>query len=209
MQIEMTLRGAWTAEVEADAEEIPLGSTSIRMGVEGEGPAVFVGTVLESGGFLGRARAFVVGGAGGLRRVLPPRQYQLAPPKLIVAGILRDAGERAGDLSALDALSLLPRWVRCAGTGSAALSVLCGRLGVPWRVCRDGSVRAGAESWPAYRKPVGVVERNGAHGRALVAQDAPDIEPGLVVEGRRVERVVHLLAEGGVFRSEVHFAGAA
>ena len=205
LQIDLTLWGVWTAEIEVDADDVPLGATSIAIGVEGAAPATFSGTVLESGGFLGRARAFMVGGAGGLRRALPPRQYHLAPPKMVIGDIVREAGEKAGDFSTLEKLSVLPRWVRSAGSGLSSLAVVCGRLGIPWRVCRDGSVRAGPEKWPSYRGSVDLLESNGAFGRALAAQDAPDLEPGLLVEGRRLGRVVHIVAEGGVFRSEIHF----
>ena len=205
LRLSMPLAGVWTAEASVDADAVPLGPASIAMAIEDSPPVTFAGTVLESGAFEGRARAFLVGGAGGLRRELPPRQYQVSPPRLIASAILREAGELAGDLSALDGLLPLPRWVRSRSSGAAALSVLCRRLGVGWRVLRDGSVRVGPEAWHPYGGAPFLVELEGAHGRAVAAHDAPDLEPGLSLGGRRIGRVIHVVTDGGVFRSELSF----
>jgi len=209
VRISMPLAGIWTAEAELDADEVPLGRASIAIAVEDTSPVTFLGTVIESGAFEGRARAFIVGGAGGLRRELPPRQYRIAPPRIIAAAILREAGELAGDLSALEGLLPLPRWVRSRSTGAAALSVLCRRLGVGWRVLRDGSVRVGSEAWAPYAGAPFLVEHDGASGRAVAAQDAPDIEPGVVLGGRRIGGVVHAVGDNGVLRTELLFEGDA
>lgn len=204
-RLSMPLVGIWTAEVEVDAELVPVGETTLAFGVENAAPITFAGTVLEQSGFLGRARAFVLGGAGKLHRDLPPRQYQLAPPRVIVSSILRDAGETAGDLSSLDKLPPLPRWVRIAGTGADALSVLCRRRGLSWRVMANGSVWVGVEAWPSFRGGPLFIEKDLGHRRVLTARDGPDVLPGVSIDGRKVGRAVHILKEGGIFRSEIHF----
>jgi hypothetical protein len=208
LRLPMPLEGVWTAEVEVDGNEVPTGALSIEVATEAGPPVVFAGTVLEGGAFEGRVRAFIVGGRGGMRRELPPRQYQLAPPRLIAGAIVREVGEAEGDLDGLDAFAPIPRWVRSRGSGGAALRVLCARLGVTWRMRRDGSVRVGPERWQPYAGQPFVLERDGARSWALAAQDAPDLEPGQLFDGRRVGFVVHVLHEGGVLRSEVSFEGA-
>lgn len=209
LRLSMPLAGVWTAKAEVDADGVPLGRTSVVIAVEDAPPVTFAGTVLESGSFEGRARAFLVGGAGGLRRELPPRQYRLAPPRLVAAAILRESGELAGDLSALDALLPLPRWVRSRSSGAAALSVLCRHLGVGWRVLRDGSVRVGSEAWPRYAGAPFLVDQDGSSGRAVAAHDAPDLEPGLTLGARRIGRVTHAIEDNGVLRTELVFEGGA
>jgi hypothetical protein len=205
LSLHLPLAGIWTADVEVDAEAVPLGKTSIAFGVEDSPPVVFTGSVIEQSGFLGRARAFVIGGTGGLHRMLPPRQYQLAPPHLIVTGILRETGEQMGDLSTLANLSPLPKWIRSAGSGAHGLRVLGEHRGFSWRVVRDGSVRVGPEKWPKYSGAALWIEENLGRRRILTARDGPDIEPGVVIDGQRVGRVVHRVKEGGIFRSEIHF----
>jgi hypothetical protein len=204
LRLSVPLTGVWTAEAEVDADAIERGPSTIAIAVEGAAPVVFAGTVIESGAFEGRARAFLVGGAGGLRRELPPRQYQIAPPKLIAAAILRETGERAGELAALDELLPMPRWVRSRSSGGAALTALCARVGVGWRVVRDGAVRVGREAWRPYAGAPFVLAEDGASGQAVAAQDAPDIEPGMTVGGRRIGRVVHRI-DSGISRTFIHF----
>jgi len=208
LRLSLPLVGIWTANVELDGDKPPTGAQALLMAVEGAAPVVFSGTVLESGTFEGRSRAFLVGGSAGLRRKLPPRQYSIAPPRVLVSAILREANEMPGDLSGLEGLPPLPRWIRSAGSGASALSLICRRLGLGWRVARNGSIHVGPEGWPEFSGRVSLVEENGSNGRALAAHDKPDLEPGILLEGRRVGRVVHIVREGGVFRSEVHFEAA-
>lgn len=203
LRLSMPLAGAWTAEVEVDTGEPLAGAVVIAMGVDDAAPVEFSGTVLESRAFEGRARAFIVGGRGGLRRELPPRQYQLAPPRLVVSAILRESGEEAGELEGLDGLPLLARWVRARARAAEALNVVCRRAGVSWRVRRNGTIRVGVERWPAYAGRPFCVSEDGAHARAMYAPEAPDIEPGMLLEGRRVGRVVHHVNDAGAFRTEV------
>ncbi|MDI1430227.1 hypothetical protein [Polyangium sorediatum] len=208
LRLSMPLAGAWTAEAEVDTAEPLSGSVVIAVGVEDAATVEFSGTVLESRAFEGRARAFIVGGRGGLRRELPPRQYQLAPPRLIVSAILREAGEEAGELEGLDGLPVLARWVRVRARAAEALNVVCRRAGVSWRVRRNGTILVGVETWPVYAGRPFCVSEDGAHARAVYAQDAPDIEPGILFDGRRVGRVVHRVDDAGAFRTEVLFEEA-
>jgi hypothetical protein len=205
LRLSMPLVGAWTAEGELDGDEAPEGTVPITIAGEEGPPLSFEGTVLEGGAIEGRARLFVVGGRGGLRREIGPQQYQMATPRLIAASILREAGEAEGDLSGLDGLPPLPCWVRQRGTAAEALSLLSKRVGATWRVMRDGSVRIGPETWPPYAGRFYLIGANWAHGDAVAAQNAPDLEPGLLVEGRRVGRVVHLVTEDGTFRTALSF----
>ncbi|TKD03448.1 hypothetical protein [Polyangium fumosum] len=208
LRLSMPLAGAWTAEAEVDTAEPLAGPAVIALGVENAAPVEFSGTVLESRAFEGRARAFIVGGRGGLRRELPPRQYQLAPPRLIVSAILREANEDAGELEGLDGLPVLARWVRARARVAEGLNVVCRRAGVSWRVRRNGTIRVGVETWPAYHGRPFCISEDGAHARAVYAQEAPDIEPGILLEGRRVGRVVHRVDDAGAFRTEVLFEEA-
>ncbi len=200
------LQGCWTlqAEVQADLAPRP-GPVVLSLATE-RGPHTFHGTAIHVGEGEGRATVFAVGGAGGLRHALEPEDYGEILPRLVAEDILRDAGEKAGDLSGLEGAPKLERWSRVRATASASLSRLCATVAelvgepVHWRVNPAGEVDILRESWPTYKAPEGGLPfdaggETNAHGRGALALDAPDLAPGMVLAGQRVSSVVYELAE--------------
>jgi len=201
--------GEWAGLVEIDADTAPADGSPVVLQHAAEGGAVteWRGTVVEALPHLGRVELYVVGGAGGLRRPLAPRYYQAAAtPQLLVEDILREAGEArppAADLTGLAGRAPLASWTRPATTGGGALSALCRAIGVGWRMRRDGTVRVGPVEWRGHTGADPLVESiRGGQGLAIAAPARPDLEPGTLLDGRRVERLTHTL-ESGRYRVEL------
>jgi hypothetical protein len=198
-EVMMQATGPWhaTLTVDLDEESPPTGQFVFQ-----EGGIEFRGTILPSraGAHGGTTKIKVVGGAGGLSRTLPARNYAggVTRVKTVVDDILRDSGET---LSSTSDASLLARqltgWQRASGQngeggrGSDALTLLCDQFGANWRVLRDGTVWIGTDAWPEV-EPDGVVEdANWSDGSVLIAGESPTHVPGTIVLGQRVESVIH------------------
>jgi hypothetical protein len=184
-------------------------------------------TIIDSAATLGRCTVFAVAGAGALREHVDGIDYATIHVRHAVEDIVRDAlrggvGEVADPaaLAALDALPPLQRWTRPAGSGLAALGLLCRRAGIDYRIGPTGLLWVGAETWPRYTghttgQPYFTREPS-AHGTTEVALDAPDLLPGQTMlppenipgSPLRVSGVLYELAAGGAFRAHVTIASA-
>lgn len=201
--------GEWAGLVEIDADAAPAdGSPAVLQHAAEDGTVTeWRGTVVEALPHLGRVELYVVGGAGGLRRPLAPKFYQAAAtPQLIAEDILRESGEArppAADLTGLAGRAPLASWTRPAATAGEALKALCRAVGVAWRMRRDGTVRVGLVEWRGHTGADPIVESiRGGQGLAIAAPARPDLEPGTLLDGRRVERLTHTL-ESGRYRVEL------
>lgn len=210
-------RGVWIAKLEVDADAPVSGAVDLTIASEGDAPAVvYTGTAVQSQAFEGRTRVTVYGGKGALEgpgaKTLGPKNYVSAPLPVkvshIVDDIAREAGETvaAGVLPALEAVQVV-KWLRAAGTGTAALNAITHILG-GWRMLPDGTLWAGAETWPEAT-PAGLYQQ-GNDGDAFVLEVAPDdasLAPGTVVLGKRIEEVVYTIGEG--LRAYLYYSEAA
>lgn len=195
--------GAWHADVVLDVEEAPSGAATITVD-----DVIFVGTVLpgRSGVFGRAASAKIVGGKGGLSKVLNAKQYSGGSVTLgsVVRDILRAAGE---ELSATaDAATLghgLTSWESAGGQASHVLTQVCDAIGATWRVLNDGTVWVGVETWPAVAFDHVVEDEDWAQGVIQIESDAPLLEPGTVLEGQRLDLVRHFVHDA-VLRSYGH-----
>lgn len=186
--------GAWTADVEMDAETAPPTAVALAIGGRTWRGAVLRGAV-EQGVWRGR----ILGGAGGLARTLGAVAQRDATLGHVLADILREAGELlsadAGPLTAPAA-----RWHRHEAPATHAVGDVAAAAGYAWRVRADGRVWLGRETWGAF-SPAGDVDvRDVAadRGRLVLAGDVLGIEPGqsLSLPGRapvRVGCVEHLV----------------
>lgn len=195
-QIRMPRMGAWHADISTSDEETLSGLTTFT--VDG---VTYVGTVKPSNSGLDgtRARCRVVGGRGGLSTKVQAKSYSGGAGTrvgTIVADILKDCGESLSDLSDAELLERrVPRWHITEGLASHALVKLADAVGGAWRVLRDGTLWFGVETWPEVSPEGLIVDEDWSEGAITFAAEAPNMIPGTVFQGQRIELVVHELGE--------------
>jgi hypothetical protein len=207
LDLELVLRGVWTATVET-GDPAPTGAVTVELAGEDGTVDTFAGVVRPgSGEDAGRSRLWIVGGAGGLAGQLVARDYT-APrgvgADLVVGRMLADLGEQLAPSSELAGL-VVERWHRGGLTGRQALTLFADRLGLDWRVLASGAVWLGVDSWPAADALAGFVERVDHDARVIHCRpDGARLRPGVTVLGERIHRVRYLLDEGGL-RAELGY----
>lgn len=207
--MELGLLGVWHARLELDVEE-GLVAQAVTLEVDGRAPtpAVFGGAIRRAEAWQGRARAVMVGGAGGLLREVPPREYVTAPTAAeLVADVVAAAGERVDASVSLGTVGL-PRWSRAMEPAAQALGAIARAFGLGWRMLDTGAIWVGVETWPAASQAVAaglyVQGDDGELGVLTVAPDDALVRPGTTVLGRRIRRVVFDLGGAGL-RAELHY----
>lgn len=201
-EVRMARMGPWIADLATDDETALAGKLKFVIDEQ-----EWVGTVVpEQSGIDGsRARCQLVGGNGGLSKTIPGKSYtggSGVQVKTVVRDILRACGEDLSDLSDGPTLEqYLPRWHVAAGSAQDALTDLCNRLSISWRVLRNGEVWMGPELWPEVTPEHRVVDEDWSAGAVTLAPDTPDMVPGVVFQGRRIEHVTHTL--GLTLRTEI------
>lgn len=187
--IELPLLGAWTADLEVDADNVPSG----QLKISGAGLSL-VGTVVNALSWNDRQRARLVGGAAGMGKVLPARWYSSTTLRTVAIDILTAAGER---LAATSDASILGRslscWARSAGTAGGLLRYLLAIAspGTIWRTLRDGSIWIGVPSWPTVTTTALVMDNRGDEDAADLAGEDLSLDAGVVALGRQVGFVRH------------------
>lgn len=193
--------GPWVLDADLDTETAPAGAVELVVG-----GATWRGAVEAGGVFEGRWRGRVVGGAGGLSRVVAARYYRSVPARLVVGDLVADAGERlAADAPGLD--TILAAWVRRRERAREGLSRLCAALGLAWRVGADGIVTT--SPWPASEPPDTAGGLGVDPGSGIVTFGAEDLAilPGTVLVAGIARAVVYRL-EGAAMRCDVELARA-
>jgi|GEM_PF-1432905 len=187
--ITWTQRGPWVADVILDAEAAPTGLVVLE-----EGAVRLRGTATTSGAFAGRASARVGGGRGGLSTPVQTRQYLGAPLSLILGDLGADSGESVAVAAASAAVggSVLQTWARPAESPARVLDELCAVLGTDysWRTTDAGRVEIHQESWPTVTPSrARVLDEDSAAGVLVVDDEALELRPGTVWDGRRITAV--------------------
>jgi hypothetical protein len=182
--------GAWEADfgVSRDGAEELTGTAAIEIGGR-----AWKGRVWRSGENVGVIYLRIVGGAGGLSRVVPAKSYQGVPLSLPVSDLLAEVGETLSPASDMPLLaSVVTQWTRTEGTAGACLrSILAQAAGV-WRVLADGTVWIGRETWPESALTEYTYCQQVPNAGAIeVFAAEPAIYPGEVFRGRRVSVVAH------------------
>lgn len=191
-ELRMNRIGAWHADLEVDAEDALAGLVSFE--VDG---LVFTGTVVpDKSGLNGtRSRAQIVSGKGGISGDVQARSYTQSTgvkAGTIVRDILSDCGEDLSDLSDGPTLDKrLDRWHTVEGPASHALTRLADACGASWRMMRDGSVWFGEETWPEVKPDGALLDEDWSGGCLTLAAETPNLVPGTVYNGQRVEQVTH------------------
>jgi hypothetical protein len=191
--LEMPLRGPWTFDGDVDSQDFGLGHASIAYA--SKRTVTFSGTVIERSTVAARTRVRIVGGAGGLRNEIPARGYRADTPASNVAKDVAVACAEAiadGVLDVLRDKALTKGFHRMLGSGTQALNNLCDTLGAGWnwRVLGNGTIWIGQETWPSMAAPFQEQEPD-ENGVSVYADVAPNIIPGVNLEGRRVSSVRH------------------
>lgn len=197
-RISLPRTGTWSARVVHEGVEPLFGHVSL----EADG-LVLEGTVQRSGIEGGRGYSLVQGGAGGLTRELPARFWRGGTIQLVLEDLMRETSESLVDDLELPLKST--RWSRSRTSGGAELDRVCHWLGsdVVWRLRRDGRVWLGREAWVNPDVEHIELERSPQDARLLIAPEGlVDIEPGSVLNGERVDSVVHRV-EPSQLRTEV------
>jgi hypothetical protein len=195
-ELRMKRMGAWHCDLDLDQETIETGKVKFILD-----DIEFTGTAIpEQSGIEGsRARCKVVGGNGRLSREVNAHSYSGgAGVKIgsVVRDILKDCGEDLSDLSDGPTLDRkLPRWQVTQGTAEDALTKLADHTDCAWRVLRDGTVWFGEETWPEVEPDGTLVNENWSSGALTLAADTPNMVPGTVYQGQKVERVTHRYGE--------------
>jgi hypothetical protein len=195
--------GAWTAELELDANEAITGRVTLE--IDG---VTWIGTVQRGSLVQGRYSAMVVGGNGALSKPLPAKHYMNGTMAAWLREALAPAGETLSPTSesAITNQSMA-RWSRRRGTVGAAVAQVARESGdASWRVLRDGSVWIGVERWPAATAKYDEIEDVPDLGYMIaVAEEGPSIAPGMTFAGKRVASVVTTLDGNGALRQRVNF----
>jgi len=146
-----------------------------------------------------RARCHVVAGNGGLSSVIEGKSYTGSvgvKVKAVLRDILHACQEDLSDLSDGDILEQsLARWHVSSGPANEALTDLANAVGASWRTLRDGSVWFGVELWPEVAPDHQVLDEDWSSGAITIAPETPDLVPGVVYRGQKVEHVIHQLDE--------------
>lgn len=184
--------GAWHATVEADSDKTITGAVTID--VEGE---TFVGTV-EQGDVEADSRwkGYVVGGKGGLQKVVDGRYYFAPSVRTVLADLARDSGETLSpEIDPTLLAQQFERYSRLEGPAHTQFRQLADELGVDWRITRAGELWFGAETWlPVTAKTI-EAEYDPQHRMIEVAyndddNDRPVLRPGVTFEGKKIQRVI-------------------
>lgn len=182
-------RGAWFSSLVLDTPTLPSGWVTIAAA----GGFTLKGTVIsDSGVFLDASHVSIVGGAGGLSKVMPPSAYENAQLRDPLDAVMRASGESlSSTISASILGAFLSKWTIVASTAARAIDELCGAassaLGraITWRVLSDGTVWLGEESWPSEMLPAGsdILEQFPSEGRAVIGAETPSLLPGVNLDG--------------------------
>ena len=190
--------GAWTAEVEHDANERVTGSATLTLL-----DRTWVGTVVadpddstlalsgDSGGFF---RCRIVGGAGGLQKQVEPTEWaQGALVQTVLTAILNAGGEvQSATIDPSLLTKVLPQWSIVQGTVDAALAALCDSLGVIWRTLDDGSIWIGTPNPQPVTAPDYIfTELDPEMGMVELDLNEASIQVDQIIDGLTVKQVIY------------------
>jgi hypothetical protein len=205
-RIHLPRQGRWWADlaVNTDAPDKLTGAVTLVL----SDTLTLVGTALRVGEYAGTVTCSIVGGAGGLQKVLKPKAYQGVPLRLPLQDALAEVGEALSPTSDADALNeMLSKWIRMSGPAMGELEALLGEApdGTVCRVLADGTVWVGQETWPEATTKATVLQDLRWCGQVELGVEAPELLPGTTFMDRKVEHVEHRLSPESV-RTIVQFA---
>jgi hypothetical protein len=181
-RIHVPFRGAWWADLKLDTLSPPSGQVTIAA----VGGLSLTGFVIKSGLFVDTCYAKLVGGAGGLTKVIAGAAYQNAQLRDPLGVVLSAAGEvQSSAITSQITGVTLQAWTTFSAHAAQLLDQLAaaaaGALGqnVNWHTMTDGSVWMGVETFPSQSLPqtADIVEQHPAGGRLVIATETPALLP--------------------------------
>lgn len=190
--------GAWTAEIELDADSRPLGAASlVLLGRTWQGTVIADpndATLALSGDSGGWFRCRLVGGAGGLQKPVTPTEWsQGALVQTVLSYILGAGGEvQAATISTGLLGKVLPQWSIVASTVGEALSAFTEALGVIWRTLDDGTIWLGTPNPQPVTAPEYILtDINPEMGAAEMDLNDSSVAVDQIIDGLTVKQVIY------------------
>lgn len=196
--------GAWLADLTIDSATVPSGRHELQLSDR----HVLVGTVSRAGavGDGQRTRLRLVAGAAGLLKQARPQHYTSPTLAVVLRDLLRNAGEVLSPSAERAVLvHQLAHWTTIAMPAAQAVRLLLSAAGpdVAWRHLPDGQVWVGRETWPDSKvRDFTELAREPESDTYEVAVPTPDLLPGTLLGGRRVD-TVEIRMSGGSIRATV------
>ncbi len=215
-RISLPLTGAWTANLQVDpatsGDDLPVFGSQATVSI-GEGGFTLRGTVKRINNAFDVVYARLVGGAGGLPKKIPPKDYQNVSFGLVLRDVLKQCGERLSTATPAAILNVpLAFWTIPLTQGFLALSELIsearvqtGGKPVNWRVLADGTIFVGVEQWP--QAPMPSFDQMSWSPQQLstrIFAEDPSITPGQVWQSANVTDVFHNV-DPHLSRTEIFF----
>lgn len=195
----LPVSGRWTLQAQLDAKVF----TATSLSLDAPGMKLTGGTVRRSAIVLDSVHVLGVGGKAGLARELAPKAYRVTTVGLIVADILREAGETLATTAHTATLGRgLSSWMRHRGTAAVQLDTLLAHVGAYWRLTDAGAVWVGVDTWPTVTPNYVLTGPDRGSGRTVIAAETAELRPGTTFLGRKVLGVRHTF-EASRFRTEV------
>lgn len=191
----LPLVGVWPADLTIDTAEVPTGAVTIAFGGQ-----TLIGTVVKefrseiprAGAYAGTTTARVVGGAGGLSKVLPAKKYRYAPMSIVLADIMAETGETLSSTTDSAVLTLTPtHYARARAPATHALAEVLYTTGASWRVLPDGSIWLGTDTYPAASFSGDVLQERLGGSKLMLSPDDGSLLPGTTFRGRKIAEVVY------------------
>jgi hypothetical protein len=193
MRLRVPRLGAWhVTECEVGTGDAIAEGDTATISIDGQ---MWVGTVTDSHTFTNRTTLQIVGGAGGLSKKVPSQHYLTPSPELVIRSVLSVAGEALDSSSSVPATKL-PHWVGFESKASQALTAICDKAGLVWRVLPNGKIWVGTETWPTVEpEGVEIQDEDWSDGSIIVAgeffAELQKIAPGTTFDGHQIEQVEH------------------
>ena len=178
--------GTWLANVEVNTEQPLTGSQTLRLpGLD------LVGYVVDGGVSVLRQRLSVVGGRGGLSKIVAGQAFSRTQVRTIVEHLLAQAGEVLASDSDAAVLGIqIPHWTHATGTCGAGLDAITEQVGTIWWVDPAGRVHVGDHDWGARDvADLVILKEDLRMQRVTVATLQDVIRPGTTWRDHRVGSV--------------------
>lgn len=201
--------GLWHGDLVLNTPTPPAGGCTIKTSAG----LSLAATVVRAGVWEQGSWVRVAGGAGGTTKTATAKHYRGITLRAIVGDLLRVSGDKLASSS--DATTLgtrLQAWTLEAAPVGRALTAL---LGDPrtstagWRLLPDGTLWIGRETWPdaGLKDPDDYqdLDERPQEAWAELGFEAPLLQPGYSLGGRKLDTVQHIVTPESV-RTSVWFA---